>query len=125
MKSATCEAERPLAVSDLVDDRYRVTGRVGRGGMGEVYAVIDQATGARMALKRMRAHQHSNRIRAFDFIQEFQTLASLSHPNIVRVHEAGVDHGVPYYTMELLDGQDLSELVPLSFMSVCLCLRDI
>jgi tetratricopeptide (TPR) repeat protein len=59
------------------------------------------------------------------FRQEFHTLVQLSHPNVVAVYDYGVDAGAPYYTMELLDGGDLHERVPVDWKTVCRVGRDI
>jgi len=79
---------------------YRVLRPLGRGGAAVVYEVEHPSTGERIALKLL-THQLS----AVRFEREYRTLASLTHPNIVRVYEFGfTDDQYPYLTMELLDG---------------------
>lgn len=79
---------------------YRVLRPLGRGGAAVVYEVEHPSTGERLALKLL-THQLS----AIRFEREYRTLASLSHPNIVRVYDYGfTDDRFPYLTMELLDG---------------------
>jgi len=99
-------------MAQLVGNRYRIEGRIGSGGMGEVYRATDRLTGQRVALKRVLAateslifttsSDHSNPPLAL--ANEFQALASLRHPNIISVLDYGFDSdGNPYFTMELLE----------------------
>src|SRR5690242_1204811 len=94
--------------SELIADRYRIEGTLGRGGMATVFRVLDTATGERLALKRLRAGERdykSGNIALFE--REFLTLSQLVHPRVVSAFDYGVDAEGPYYTMELLDGGDL------------------
>jgi Protein kinase domain/AAA ATPase domain len=104
------------------DRRYRVERTLGRGGMATVHAVVDTSTGKRVALKRLTAGSSQRNLVLFE--REFQTLASLHHPAIVRVYDYGSDAVGPYYTMELLEGSDLSKRAPMAWREVCACLRD-
>jgi len=92
--------------------------------MGSVYAVRDEKTGATLALKRARGVEHSPHLVEL-FEREYRTLASLSHPRIIRVHDYGVDGGAPFYTMDLVQGRDLHELSPLPLEKACHYLRDV
>lgn len=91
---------------------YRVTKKLGAGGMGAVYA------GEHVRLKRRVCFKviHPGLRGRDDFLQrmerEAQTLARLDHPGIVRVFDLGVtDDGIPYFVMELLEGKDLRKLL--------------
>jgi hypothetical protein len=106
---------------DLVGGRYRIERLLGRGGMGAVYQVLDEGTGRALALKRMQGPARFVGL----FEREFRTLAALRHPRIVRVLEYGVDPAGAYYTMELLQGEDLSKRAPMPWREVCACLRDV
>jgi serine/threonine-protein kinase len=98
--------------------------RLGRGGMGAVYRVLDQSTGRRVALKRLgRDGDLRKRTRMFE--REYHTLAGLRHPRIIEVYDYGRDAEGPFYTMELLDGRDLRELAPLPYRQACRYLRDV
>src|SRR5687767_13493753 len=94
-----------------IDDRYVVEAKLGEGGMGAVFRVRDEATGRTLALKQLLFAEDvplERRVASqLRFRREFHTMASLVHPRIVTVLDYGVDEDVPYYTMELLDGQDL------------------
>jgi serine/threonine protein kinase len=104
--------------------RYRIERAIAEGGMGSVYAVRDEKTGATLALKRARGvEQLPHLIELFE--REYRTLASLSHPRIIRVHDYGVDGGSPFYTMDLVQGRDLHELAPLPLEKACHYLRDV
>ncbi len=108
----------------LVGGRYRVQAKLGHGAMGAVYRVTDESTGKDVALKRFSQQKEhpGDRLR---FRREFHTLAGLIHPRIVEVYDFGVDDGDPYYTMELLDGQDFRDLAPVGPIEVCRLLRDV
>jgi hypothetical protein len=92
--------------------------------MAVVYRAIDESTGQRIALKRLR-EQRSDEENAALFEREYHTLRRLRHPTIVEVYDYGVDDGAPYYTMELLEGQNLYELAPLGYREACRHLRDV
>jgi tetratricopeptide (TPR) repeat protein len=107
----------------LIGDRYRSERLLGRGGMGEVLAVLEPATGKRYALKRLLPSAKPRHKLLMS--REFHTLASLEHPHIVRAFDYGMSGGMPYYTMELLLGSDTAELAPLPWMEVVRILRDV
>jgi len=100
------EAREPRRIG-----RYRLERRLGRGGMGEVWAARDPRREGRVALKLLRGPARK-RAAVARFEREIRALAGLSHPNIVSVFDFGVtDEGTWYYAMELLEGQNLRELV--------------
>lgn len=111
-----------------IDGRYEVSSELGHGGMGEVYRVLDTATGEPLALKRMHSPDSSvtqPERGAIHFRREFHTLARLAHPNVVEVRDFGLDDGRPYYTMELLGGRDLRDAARASVRQCCGWLRDV
>ena len=95
--------------------------------MGAVYCVHDVATERRMAIKRLRTgeQKHRDEPATAHFEREYHTLVDLAHPSIIEVYDYGIDHEGPYYTMELLEGEDLRSLAPLPWQRVCSILRDI
>jgi len=93
--------------------------------MGEVFAAIDQSTGARVALKRTLTQGGKQSAHVVHFMREYHALSELRHPRIIEVFDYGVDREQPYYTMELLDGQDLRELSPVPYRDACRYLRDV
>ncbi|HET6584383.1 MAG TPA: protein kinase, partial [Nannocystaceae bacterium] len=108
----------------MVGGRYRVIQSLGRGGMGEVFRAIDVRSDRELALKRFRLDldQHEDLLR---FRREFHTLARLRHPRIVEAYDFGIEDGRPFYTMELLDGNDFGDLSPLPWKQACPLLRDV
>jgi hypothetical protein len=96
-----------------VGGRYRLEAELGKGGMGAVYWATDLRTNESVALKRIitkKRKRHSPKP-VLRFQREFHTLASLRHPRIIRAFDYGVDSLGPYYTMELLKGDDLQEVM--------------
>jgi serine/threonine protein kinase/tetratricopeptide (TPR) repeat protein len=94
---------------DLIGNRYQLHEQLGEGGMGVVYRATDRLTGQTVALKRVLvsslsgADSASSKFR-LSLAREFQTLASLRHPNIITVIDYGFDTGQhPYFTMSLLE----------------------
>ena len=115
---------------EVVAGRYQLEAQLGEGGMGEVWWAKDRTTGDEVALKRISVGRSSRHKRAIlRFQREFHTLLSLQHPRIIRAFDYGVDKRGPYYTMELLAGSDLGDMLreraPLPIDEACRLLRDI
>jgi hypothetical protein len=112
---------------DLTSDRYTDLDRIGQGGMGVVFRATDRKLGTTVAIKRLlegrESSTGSSRVELFH--QEYRTLALLAHPHVVRVEDFGVDHGVPFYAMELLEGADMYSLAPLAWREACSLVRDV
>jgi hypothetical protein len=105
----------------MIGGRYRVESLLGKGGMGSVYAALDTTSGKRVAVKRL-AHSDSPQLLEL-FQREWHTLRGLRHAHIVEVYDYGRDERGAYYTMELLEGSDLSAAAPMPWREVCLVLR--
>ena len=84
---------------------------LGRGGMGVVYEAEQISLGRRVALKVLpfAAMFGENRLRRFQ--NEARVAASLDHPHIVAIHAVGVERGVYYYAMQLIQGQSMDRLI--------------
>lgn len=91
--------------------KYRVTGRIGRGGMGMVYRGYDEVLEREVAVKTLTAEANLDEESRRRFQIEAKAAARLQHPNIVTVYELGEDRGVPFIAMELLGGIDLEQLM--------------
>ena len=91
---------------------YRIASRLGKGGMGEVYLAEDTKLGRRVALKVLPAEVAGDPERRRRFEREAQAVAALNHPNIVMVHSVEEAEGVHFITVELVEGQTLSQLIP-------------
>jgi tetratricopeptide (TPR) repeat protein len=103
-----------------VAGRYLIESTLGSGGAAAVFRAKDRVTGDSVALKRLSLanERHRDRFLAL-FEREYHTLAELAHPAVIRVFDYGVDETGPYYTMELLEGQDLRKLAPVPYRDAC------
>jgi Tol biopolymer transport system component len=88
---------------------YEVIGRIGEGGMGQVFRARDTRLNRDVALKVLPDAFAGDADRLARFAREAQTLASLNHSNIAHVHGLEESGGVSALVMELVDGQDLAE----------------
>ena len=95
----------------ILDNRYRVLGLLGRGGMGEVYRADDLRLGQQVALKFLPAALTGDPARLAQFHNEVRTARQVSHPNVCRVYDIGEIDGQLFITMEYVDGEDLSVLL--------------
>ncbi len=87
--------------------RYILLEPLGQGGMGEVFRALDRLHGRGVALKRVSCSYdtRASRSRRLALAAEFHHLATLRHPNVVRVFDYGFDErGAPFFTMELVEG---------------------
>ncbi len=90
---------------------WTVLAELGRGGFGAVYRVRDPRTGAERALKVILAGFTIEPAELERFRREAEVLARVDHPGIVRVHSSGVENGVPFTVMELVEGRSLEEVI--------------
>ncbi|HEX9162166.1 MAG TPA: protein kinase [Thermoanaerobaculia bacterium] len=88
---------------------YEILAPLGAGGMGEVYRARDHRLGRDVALKVLPESLLDNQDRLHRFQREAQTAGGLSHPNLLTVHELGVDAGRPFIVSELIEGSTLRE----------------
>lgn len=109
-RSASEPAE--LAAGTLID-RYEIEGRLGSGSMGVVYSARDTRLGRRVAIKLLRAHPNSEVFRELcqRLIREARAMASVSHPNLVAIHDIGTFAGRDYIVMDYVDGCTLRDWV--------------
>ncbi len=91
---------------------YEITSLLGKGGMGEVYRARDTRLGRDVALKVLPADMAADPERRGRFQREAQAVAALKHPNIVTIHSVEEDGDIVFFTMELIEGQSLSDLIP-------------
>ncbi len=90
---------------------FEVLGKVGEGGMGEVFRARDTRLGRDVALKMLPAAFTADQDRLRRFEQEARSAAALNHPNILAVYDVGTTNGVPYVVSELLDGRTLRQIL--------------
>ncbi|MGA5474019.1 protein kinase domain-containing protein [Streptomyces arboris] len=97
------------------DGRYRMTYRLGRGGMAEVYAAEDVRLGRTVAVKLLRSDLAEDPVSKARFTREAQSVAGLNHHAIVAVYDSGEDtvggQTVPYIVMELVEGRTIRDLL--------------
>jgi hypothetical protein len=91
--------------------KYVITGRIGKGGMGQVYRGHDEGLDRDIAVKTLTIQGNLEDESRQRFNIEARAAAKLQHPNIVTVFELGEDHGMPFIAMELLPGWDLEALI--------------
>lgn len=94
---------------DLGD--FRIVRELGRGGMGVVYEAEQTSLGRRVALKVLPYAAFLDPVRLQRFKQEAQAAAALRHSNIVHVNCVGIERGVHYYAMDLIDGKSLADVI--------------
>ncbi len=104
-----------VKIGDRIDDRYRLTGRIGSGGMAEVYEAVDFVNRRPVAIKIMRENLIHDEQNVARFEHEVMACASMHHPNIIRVYNHGSVDGRPYMAYEYIKGQTLAE--KLSFLT--------
>ncbi|WP_079032185.1 protein kinase domain-containing protein [Streptomyces specialis] len=97
------------------DGRYRLTHRLGRGGMAEVFAAEDVRLGRPVAVKLLRSDLAEDPVSKARFTREAQSVAGLNHHAVVAVYDSGEepvgDSVVPYIVMELVNGKTIRELL--------------
>ncbi len=100
----------PRVVSEA-RERYVSEKKLGEGGLGEVIGARDQDIGRRVAVKRLRQEVKSDAT-LLRFAEEIRTIGKLEHPNIVPVHDVGVDEkGDHYFVMKYVDGETLETVI--------------
>ena len=90
---------------------YKITEKIGEGGMGEVYRAQDTTLKREVAIKVLPEQFTQDTERLARFQREAQVLASLNHPNISAIHSLEHSDGVHFLAMELVEGETLAERV--------------
>jgi serine/threonine protein kinase len=111
-KSATAEPTTTQPTLESVRlNGYRITERLGIGGMGTVWRAVQVATNREVALKLLNASETVSDRAKRRFEREVEVASRLEHPNIARVYDSGVHDGAYYYAMELIEGQPIDEYI--------------
>jgi eukaryotic-like serine/threonine-protein kinase len=99
----------PPAGSWPTVDGYEILAELGRGNMGVVYKARQINLNRLVALKMVRVGAHAGRTELKRFMAEAQVVAGLQHPNFVQVYQIGVQNGLPFFSMELIEGGNLKD----------------
>jgi serine/threonine-protein kinase len=90
---------------------YSITGKIGKGGMGEVFRAKDQKLGRDVAIKVLPEEFAKDADRVARFQREAKLLASLNHPNIAAIHGLEEDRGTNFLVLELVEGNTLADRI--------------
>ena len=88
---------------------YKITSKLGEGGMGEVYRAEDTTLKREVAIKVLPEQFTQDAERLARFRREAQVLASLNHPNVAAIHGLEESDGVRFLVLELVEGETLAE----------------
>jgi TolB-like protein/tetratricopeptide (TPR) repeat protein len=91
---------------------YQILGKLGSGGMGDVYRALDPKLDRELAIKVLPEHLAQDQRRRSRFMLEAQAVAKLKHPNIVTIHTVEEADGIPFLTMEYVEGKTLAAMIP-------------
>jgi tetratricopeptide (TPR) repeat protein/predicted Ser/Thr protein kinase len=108
VRSARDLAAGPPAIPAPQVPGYEILGELGRGGMGVVYRARQQGLNRLVALKMIIGGEHADAGHVARFRAEAETVARFQHPNIVQIYEVGQQQGLPYFSLEFIDGPPLS-----------------
>ena len=100
-----------LEKGNFINNRYEIIGRVGAGGMSDVYKAKDHKLNRNVAIKVLKKEYSKDKNFVSKFRVEAQSAASLIHPNIVNVYDVGEDSGLYYIVMELIEGITLKSYI--------------
>ena len=100
-----------LKTGMIIAERYEIVGKIGTGGMADVYKAMDHKLNRFVAVKVLKPEFREDTTFIKKFISEAQAAAGLTHPNIVNVFDVGDDGGVYYIVMELIEGITLKEYI--------------
>lgn len=95
----------------MLNGRYEIMGRIGMGGMADVYKAVDRVLNRYVAVKVLKREFREDENFVKKFWSEAQSAAGLQHPNIVNVYDVAEDRGLYYIVMELVEGITLKDYI--------------
>jgi serine/threonine-protein kinase len=98
-----------VPITEVIAGKYRLLRKLGQGGMGSVWYAEHMTLHSPVAIKLIDPSIADNAEALGRFLREAQSAASLRSPHVVQILDHGVDNGVPYIAMELLDGESLAD----------------
>ncbi len=106
------QEQEDALIGRVIEGRYRITAKLGAGGMGAVFRGVQTAVGREVAIKVL-AKQGATDVNAVKrFVQEAKAASALSHPNTITIHDFGqTEDGLLYLVMELVKGETMSALL--------------
>jgi serine/threonine-protein kinase len=106
------QVARDLLEGTIFAGKYEIISLLGSGGMGSVYKARHVFLDKQCAVKILHSHYLSNTDRIKRFMQEARTIAALSHPNLISVHEFAIsESGEPFLEMDFLEGFALQQVI--------------
>ena len=105
------------AARDSAPEGYEIIDTLGKGGMGVVYKARHIPLDRLVAIKMIISGAHASDDQVQRFQKEAEAAAHLKHPNIVSVYEVGEHDGLPYFSLEFVDGPSMAELMSETTMS--------
>lgn len=116
--AAQKQAARPAKKKDKDDPLigtvlggYKIESKLGHGGMGTVYKAIQLSMDRTVALKVLRKDLNKDKKFVKGFLQEARTAGQLTHPALVQVHDVGEADGTLYFSMEMVEGETVNDLL--------------
>ena len=103
----------PWGPGHVIADKFRLVRQLGKGGMGSVWAADHLALSSQVAVKIIDPAIAKNQEALGRFLREAQAAAALRSPHVVQTFDYGVQDGVPFIAMELLDGESLAQRLEL------------
>jgi len=100
-----------LKIGMFLGNRYEIMGKIGSGGMSDVYKAKCHKLNRNVAIKVLKAEFSSDQSFVSKFRMEAQSAACLSHPNIVNIYDVGEEAGIHYIVMELIEGITLKKYI--------------
>ncbi|HBA97549.1 MAG TPA: Stk1 family PASTA domain-containing Ser/Thr kinase [Lachnospiraceae bacterium] len=100
-----------ISLGMKISERYEIIDKVGSGGMADVYKAKDHRLNRFVAIKILKQEYSNDAKYVTKFRVEAQSVAGLSHPNIVNVYDVGDDDGLSYIVMELVEGITLKKFI--------------
>ena len=100
-----------LKTGMIIAERYEIVGKIGTGGMADVYKAMDHKLNRFVAIKVLKSDYRSDETFIKKFLSEAQAAAGLMHPNVVNVYDVGQDRGLYYMVMELVEGITLKDYI--------------